>query len=65
MIVFGFYILVIVLHAINYPAIENEVRYKSQYLAHLKILGDRTAVVGIMLMPLIFLFAGRNNFCNG
>lgn len=62
MIVFGFYILVIVLHAINYPAIENEVRYKSQYLAHLKILGDRTAVVGIMLMPLIFLFAGRNNF---
>ncbi|KAI3405750.2 hypothetical protein KGF56_001357 [Candida oxycetoniae] len=58
-----FYGATILCNAHNMEAIEGDpVFYFSKYKAELRYVADRTGITATMFMPLIFLFAGRNNF---
>ncbi|KAI5951548.1 hypothetical protein KGF54_004622 [Candida jiufengensis] len=61
-VIFLFYVVTIVLHAVNSTAIKEDVFLNSKYKAELRYVADRTGITATMMMPLIFLFAGRNNF---
>ncbi|KAG5417317.1 hypothetical protein I9W82_004950 [Candida metapsilosis] len=62
LIVFLFYCVTIWLCAINLKAAKHEVMMDSRYKAELRYAGDRTGIIATMMMPLVFLYAGRNNF---
>ncbi|RLV92257.1 putative ferric reductase transmembrane component [Spathaspora sp. JA1] len=57
-----FYIFMIVVHTINMKGVKDDPVFGSTYLAELRYVADRTGIVGTAIMPLVFLFAGRNNF---
>ncbi|EGW35516.1 uncharacterized protein SPAPADRAFT_146854 [Spathaspora passalidarum NRRL Y-27907] len=57
-----FYIVTIITQSINLKAIENDPVYGTKYAAEMRYVGDRTGIVGTIIMPLVMLFAGRNNF---
>ncbi|RCK63161.1 putative ferric reductase transmembrane component [Candida viswanathii] len=57
-----FYVVVSAVHLFNAGSVPNERKYHSQLLSRLRIASDRAAIVSIIMMPLMFLFAGRNNF---
>ncbi|RLV92256.1 putative ferric reductase transmembrane component [Spathaspora sp. JA1] len=63
MIVIGlFYIFIIIIHAVNLQAVKDDPIFGSKYKAELRYVADRTGIVGTAMMPLVFLFSGRNNF---
>ncbi|EGW35515.1 uncharacterized protein SPAPADRAFT_64626 [Spathaspora passalidarum NRRL Y-27907] len=57
-----FYILTLIFHTINMDGVANDPVFGSKYEAELRYVADRTGIVGTMIMPLVFLFSGRNNF---
>ncbi|KAG7665914.1 uncharacterized protein J8A68_000537 [[Candida] subhashii] len=57
----AFYIFIIVIQAINMDYVEGDPVFASKYEATLRYASDRTGIVATIMMPLIFLFAGRNN----
>ncbi|RLV96177.1 putative ferric reductase transmembrane component [Spathaspora sp. JA1] len=57
-----FYIFVTIINAVNIQAIEDEPIFRSKYIAELRFVGDRTGIIATVMMPLLFLFGGRNNF---
>ncbi|RCK65216.1 putative ferric reductase transmembrane component [Candida viswanathii] len=57
-----FYGLVILTNAIRTGHIKNDPVYPSSYTAKLTYVSDRTGIIATMMLPLIILFAGRNNF---
>ncbi|EMG48153.1 hypothetical protein G210_1335 [Candida maltosa Xu316] len=61
-VIAGFYIVVIVVHAVHTGFVEGDPYFLTKYMAQLRYLGDRTGIVTTVMMPLVFLFAGRNNF---
>ncbi|KAI5951549.1 hypothetical protein KGF54_004623 [Candida jiufengensis] len=61
-VIFLFYVITIILHAVNSTAIEHEILLSKKYIATLRYVADRTGITATMMMPLIFLFASRNNF---
>ncbi|EMG48154.1 hypothetical protein G210_1336 [Candida maltosa Xu316] len=61
LIVFIFYTMVSVFHTIDADSIPNEKKYNSPFLSRVRIISDRAAIVSTMMMPLIFMFATRNN----
>ncbi|KAI5964805.1 uncharacterized protein KGF55_001875 [Candida pseudojiufengensis] len=62
LVIFLFYVLTLVVHAVNSTAIKDEILMGSKYKAEMRYVADRTGITATMIMPLIFLFAGRNNF---
>ena len=62
LVIFLFYCAVIWLHAMNSKALENDPVYLSKYNAEMRYVADRTGIIATMMMPLVFLYAGRNNF---
>lgn len=46
----------------NSKALENDPVYLSKYNAEMRYVADRTGIIATMMMPLVFLYAGRNNF---
>lgn len=62
LVVFLFYCVTIWMNAINLKAPKEEAMYGSKYRAELRYVGDRTGITATMMMPLVFLYAGRNNF---
>lgn len=61
-VILCFYAVVSVVHIYKSGSVANERKYNSQWLSRLRIVSDRAAIVSIILMPLMILFAGRNNF---
>ena len=58
-----FYGVVLLCNALNIEALDNDPRFNgSRYKAEIRYVADRTGITATMFMPLIFLFAGRNNF---
>ncbi|EGW35514.1 uncharacterized protein SPAPADRAFT_131789 [Spathaspora passalidarum NRRL Y-27907] len=57
-----FYIFTIIIHAVILKGIENDPVYGSKYSAEIRYIGDRTGITGTIIMPLVILFSGRNNF---
>ncbi|EGW35517.1 uncharacterized protein SPAPADRAFT_146859 [Spathaspora passalidarum NRRL Y-27907] len=57
-----FYVYMIIIHAINMKGVKGDPVFGSKYMAELRYVADRTGIVGTAMMPLVFLFAGRNNF---
>ena len=58
-----FYGVVLLCNALNIEALDNDPRFNgSRYMAEIRYVADRTGITAITFMPLIFLFAGRNNF---
>ncbi|CAK9435438.1 uncharacterized protein LODBEIA_P01650 [Lodderomyces beijingensis] len=58
-----FYGVTILCNGLNTTAIDNDPIFQgSKYKAEIKYVADRTGITATMMMPLIFLFAGRNNF---
>ena len=46
-------------------ALDNDPVFDSKYNAQIRYCADRTGITATIVMPLVFLYAGRNNFCNG
>ncbi|KAK6887557.1 putative ferric reductase transmembrane component [Candida tropicalis] len=61
-IIFLFYGLTILVNAIRTGYVENDPVYPSKSTAKLTYIADRTGIVATMMVPLLVLFAGRNNF---
>lgn len=61
-VIAGFYILVIIVHLINMEFIKGDPFLLNKYDAQIRYVADRTGIVATVMMPLVFLFAGRNNF---
>ncbi|EGW35468.1 uncharacterized protein SPAPADRAFT_48458 [Spathaspora passalidarum NRRL Y-27907] len=57
-----FYIFIVIIHAVHSKGVANDPIYGSAYMAEIRYSADRTGIVATFMMPLLFLFAGRNNF---
>ncbi|WLF79587.1 hypothetical protein PVL30_003343 [Lodderomyces elongisporus] len=57
-----FYGITILCNALNMEGIDNDPLFNSRYAAENRYVADRSGITATMFMPLIFLFAGRNNF---
>ncbi|KAI5968930.1 hypothetical protein KGF57_000045 [Candida theae] len=62
LVIFLFYCVTIWLHAMNSKAIDNDPVFESKYKAELRYVSDRSGITATLMMPLVFLYAGRNNF---
>ncbi|KAI5968884.1 hypothetical protein CANMA_002058 [Candida margitis] len=62
LVIFLFYCVTIWLNAMNLKAPKEEAMFESTYKAEIRYVGDRTGITATMMMPLVFLYAGRNNF---
>lgn len=62
LICMGFFWVTFIMVAINYPWTPNNAWYFTRYDAVLRYVADRTGIVATILLPLLFLFGGRNNF---
>ncbi|CAI5756512.1 unnamed protein product [Candida verbasci] len=62
LIIFLFYCVTIMLMSINLKAIQGDALYTAKYMAEIRYVADRSGIIATIEMPLIFLFAGRNNF---
>ncbi|EER33102.1 conserved hypothetical protein [Candida tropicalis MYA-3404] len=60
--ILGFYIYIIVVHCVKLHYVKEVPVWESAYKFRLKNIGDRTGIVATVMMPLVFLFGGRNNF---
>ena len=61
-VIFFYYVYTIVTHAINMEALDNDPVFDSKYNAQIRYCADRTGITATIVMPLVFLYAGRNNF---
>lgn len=61
LVVFLFYCVTIWMNAINLKAPKEDAMFESRYRAEMRYVGDRTGITATMMMPLVFLYAGRNN----
>ncbi|RCK63160.1 putative ferric reductase transmembrane component [Candida viswanathii] len=57
-----FYGLTILVNAIRTGYVENDPFLHTRYEAQIRYVADRTGIIPTIMMPLIFLFGGRNNF---
>ena len=62
LVIFLFYCVVIWLNAMNLKGMDGDVVFESKYQAEIRYVADRTGITATMMMPLVFLYAGRNNF---
>ncbi|KAL6451202.1 CFL1 Probable ferric reductase transmembrane component [Candida maltosa Xu316] len=61
-VIFLFYVLTIIVNAINMGYVEGNPVKRVKTRALLEKVGDRTGIIATIMTPLVFLFAGRNNF---
>ncbi|KAL6452287.1 CFL1 Probable ferric reductase transmembrane component [Candida maltosa Xu316] len=61
-ILFGFLIVMIIMVSINTDYIPGDPVLFNRAAARLRYVVDRCGIIATMMMPLVFLFAGRNNF---
>ncbi|KAG7665916.1 uncharacterized protein J8A68_000539 [[Candida] subhashii] len=61
-VIFIFYILIIAIHSMNMTYMEGDPIFPKKYDALMRYVSDRTGIVATIMMPLVFLFSGRNNF---
>ncbi|KAI3405751.1 hypothetical protein KGF56_001358 [Candida oxycetoniae] len=61
LVLFGFLIVVVIMVFTNTNTIENDPVLGTETAARLRYVVDRCGIMSIMMMPLVFLFAGRNN----
>ena len=61
LIIVLFYGVTLIVNAVEMEAMEDDPLMDSKYQAETRYVADRTGITGTMFMPLIFLFAGRNN----
>lgn len=57
-----FFWLLFIFNAVKIDYSTGNPRFPTRYAAVLRLVADRTAVMGTMLLPLLFLIGGRNNF---
>ncbi|EMG48101.1 hypothetical protein G210_1392 [Candida maltosa Xu316] len=61
LVVTGFYAYIIAVHSIKYHFVSEVPIFESKYDFQLRNVADRTGIVATVMMPLVFLYAGRNN----
>lgn len=63
LIIFGFMIVVIALNACHYYFVRGDPLFATKKEAMLRYVADRTGITATVNIPLVILFAGRNNIC--
>ncbi|MCP8719809.1 MAG: ferric reductase-like transmembrane domain-containing protein [Asgard group archaeon] len=61
LVILGFYAYIIAVHCIKLHYVKEVPIYETAYLFRLRNIADRTGIVATVMMPLVFLFGGRNN----
>ncbi|KAK6458023.1 FAD-binding domain-containing protein [Scheffersomyces xylosifermentans] len=61
-ITFGFIVVTIGLSSCNLHYIEGDPLFDSKFQVLNRYVADRTGIIATVIMPLLILFAGRNNF---
>lgn len=62
LILFGYVLVHVIVLSINWQFGEEGVYFASRGMELMRYLADRTGIIAFAHFPLIFLFAGRNNF---
>lgn len=60
-ILLSFLLIVIIVCLVDLSVMDSDPVYKSRYIAKVHYMADRTGIVVLIYMPLLVLFAGRNN----
>ncbi|RLV91420.1 putative ferric reductase transmembrane component [Spathaspora sp. JA1] len=60
-ILLGFCVVVTIILTINMCYSQSDSLIFTDYQAHLRYLANRTGIISTMMLPLVILFAGRNN----
>ncbi|RCK60570.1 putative ferric reductase transmembrane component [Candida viswanathii] len=61
LVILGFYAYIIAVHCIKLHYVSEVPIYPTAYKFRLRNIGDRTGIVATVMMPLVYLFGGRNN----
>ncbi|RCK57729.1 putative ferric reductase transmembrane component [Candida viswanathii] len=61
LVILGFYAYIIAVHCIKLHYVKEVHIFDSGYEYRLNNIADRTGIVATVMMPLVFLFGGRNN----
>ncbi|KAL3477438.1 ferric reductase like transmembrane component-domain-containing protein [Aspergillus californicus] len=59
----GFWVLSIALCAISYPLFPENIYWPDTSAQLIRYMADRTGIISFANLPLVWLFAGRNNIC--
>ncbi|MCP8717180.1 MAG: ferric reductase-like transmembrane domain-containing protein [Asgard group archaeon] len=62
LVILGFYAYTLIVNAVKIANTTGAPIFDSGYEFQLRLVADRTGIVATIMMPLVFLFAGRNNF---
>lgn len=61
-IIFGFFWVTFICNALCYHWVAGDPVFGSKYNAFLRYVADRSGIIGTLLLPLLILTGGRNNF---
>ncbi|RCK65274.1 putative ferric reductase transmembrane component [Candida viswanathii] len=61
LVLIGFYAYIIAIHCIKLHYVEGVPIFDSKHEFLLRVIADRTGIIATVMMPLVFLFGGRNN----
>ncbi|EMG49370.1 Ferric reductase transmembrane component, putative [Candida maltosa Xu316] len=59
-VIFLFYVYILVVHCVRYHYVPGAV-FNTRFSYEVRAVADRTGIVPTIMMPLVFLYAGRNN----
>ncbi|RCK65102.1 putative ferric reductase transmembrane component [Candida viswanathii] len=62
LVTLGFYVYIIVVHCIEMGYVEGELIFGEKSYFIRRVVADGTGIVATVIMPLVFLYGGRNNF---
>ncbi|GEQ72421.1 hypothetical protein JCM33374_g6108 [Metschnikowia sp. JCM 33374] len=62
LIIFVFFWLMFILNAVRIYAVKNNTVFTSNAAAFNRYVADRTGILCVIILPLLILFGGRNNF---
>lgn len=57
-----FYIFILIINCINTEYVKNDPVFADKYHAQMRYVSDRTGIIATLMIPLIILLGGRNNF---
>ncbi|KAI5964806.1 uncharacterized protein KGF55_001876 [Candida pseudojiufengensis] len=61
-VIFLFYCVTVLVNALNLKVPNSDYLEETKYMGEIRYVADRTGIIATVMMPLVFLFAGRNNF---
>ncbi|RCK66293.1 putative ferric reductase transmembrane component [Candida viswanathii] len=61
LVILGFYAYIIAVHSVKLHYVSEVPIYPTAYKFRLRNIADRTGIIATIMMPLVFLFGGRNN----